>query len=156
MKEEKKKKVPGWVILVIVLVSIFMILPALAFMGIIVYFTFNDYEKTGIVEEGNYTIIDDNFKIDNTTVKGFYDKETDTYYITGTIKNTLEDECRNYVNISYDVYDKEGNLLGTANAYIDNLGKNQTWKFKAYYTDIDSKDVVSYKLDTVEHYNNFN
>ena len=85
----------------------------------------------------------------------FYDKETDTYYVTGTIKNTLEDECRNYVNISYNVYDKDGDLLGTANAYIDNLGKGQTWKFKAYYTDIDSKDVVSYKLDTVEHYNDF-
>ena len=56
----------------------------------------------------------------------------------------------------YNVYDKEGNLLGTANAYIDNLGKGQTWKFKAYYTDIDSKDVVSYKLDTVEHYNGLN
>ena len=155
MKEEKKKKIPGWAILIIVLVSIFMVLPVLVFIGITAYFIFSDYDETGIVEEGSYTIIDDSFKLDNTTVKGFYDKESDTYYITGTIKNTLEDESRNYVNISYNVYDKDGDLLGTANAYIDNLGKGQTWKFKAYYSDIDSKDVVSYKLDKVEHYNDF-
>ena len=156
MKKENKKKIPSWVILIIVLVSIFMVLPVLVFVGVTVYFAFNDFDKVEMIEKGNYTVIDDSFKIDNKTVKGFYDKETDTYYITGTIKNTLEDECRNYVNISYNVYDKEGNLLGTANAYIDNLGKGQTWKFKAYYTDIDSKDVVSYKLDTVEHYNGLN
>ena len=154
--KENKKKIPSWVILIIVLVSIFMVLPVLVFVGVTVYFAFNDFDKVEMIEDGNYTVIDDSFKIDNKTVKGFYDKETDTYYITGTIKNTLDDECRNYVNISYNVYDKEGNLLGTANAYIDNLGKGQTWKFKAYYTDIDSKDVVSYKLDTVEHYNGLN
>ena len=126
MKEENKKKIPSWVILVIVLVSIFMVLPVLVFVGVTVYFTFNDFDKVEMIEKGNYTVIDDSFEIDNKTVKGFYDKETDTYYITGTIKNTLEDECRNYVNLSYNVYDKEGILLGTANAYLDNLVKGQT------------------------------
>ena len=98
--KENKKKIPSWVILIIVLVSIFMVIPVLVFVGVTVYFTFNDFDKVEMIEKGNYTVIDDSFKIDNATVKGFYDKETDTYYITGTIKNTLEDECRNYVNIS--------------------------------------------------------
>lgn len=151
--KENKKKVPKWVILVVVCIVVFIILPMLAFIGFIAYSIFTNYE-TELIEEGNYTIIDKSLKIDNSLVKGFYDKDTDTYYVTGSISNT-DDECYNYVNISYNVYDKEGDLLGTANAYIDNLGKGQTWKFKAYYTDIDSKDVVSYKLNTVEHFNDY-
>ena len=49
MKEEKKKKISGWAILIIVLVSIFMILPVLVFIGITAYFIFSDYDEIGIV-----------------------------------------------------------------------------------------------------------
>ncbi len=155
-KEEKtinqKKKMPKWVILVIVLVLIFVALPFTVLTGVVAKYLFEGYPNK-IEEKGNYTIIDDTLRIDNTSIKSFYDKESNSYYITGSITNILKDENRHYIDISYDVFDKDGNLLGTANAYIDNLCKGKTWKFKAIYTDIDSKEIVNYKLNSIEHYN---
>lgn len=149
---DQKNKIPKWVILVIALVIIFIALPFTIITGVATKYLFTDYQNK-IEEKGNYTIIDDALRIDNTSIKSFYDKESNSYYITGSITNILKDENRHYIDISYDVFDKDGNLLGTANAYIDNLCKGKTWKFKAIYTDIDSKEIVNYKLNSIEHYN---
>lgn len=53
-----------------------------------------------------------------------------TYYVEGTVKNNRDIDYE-YVNIEFICYDAEGNSLGTAEDYSDNLLANQTWKFKA-------------------------
>jgi hypothetical protein len=50
------------------------------------------------------------------------------------------------VQISFNLYDKDGNQIGTAMDNINNLEPNGTWKFKAMGMDSDSNKAVKYKL----------
>lgn len=66
-----------------------------------------------------------------------------TIYINGTLKNNSGKEAT-YVQISFNLYDKDGNQIGTAFDNINHLEKDGTWKFKAFGSDPDK--VASYKL----------
>jgi flagellar basal body-associated protein FliL len=69
------------------------------------------------------------------------------FYITGTLKNNTN-RTTSYVQISFNLYDKDGNLVGSAFANVNNLEPNGTWKFKAMGMDT-NKSVTSYKLAKV-------
>ena len=49
------------------------------------------------------------------------------------------------MQVTYNLYDKDGVQLGTALANINNLEANGTWKFKAIGTG-EGSQVASYKL----------
>ena len=51
-------------------------------------------------------------------------------YISGVIKNNSGKDCT-YVQITFNLYDEDGNQIGTALDNINNLEKDGTWKFKA-------------------------
>lgn len=63
-------------------------------------------------------------------VAGGYDEIGFGYYIEGIVKNNT-DKDKGYVQITFNLYDADGNQLGTALDNINNLKAGGTWKFKA-------------------------
>ena len=51
-------------------------------------------------------------------------------YIEGTIKNNT-DKTYSYVQVTFNIFDANGNQLGTAVDNINNFQANGTWKYKA-------------------------
>jgi len=74
-------------------------------------------------------------------------KDSFAIHIEGIIKNNSGKEL-NYVQVTYNLFDKDGNQLGTAIANVNNLAKDGTWKFKAMGIDTDDA-VATYKLAEV-------
>lgn len=70
-----------------------------------------------------------------------------TTTISGTFTN-LTDSQLGYVSISYNLFDADGNQLGTAYANASNLDAGGTWKFEAVGMYGQAK-VASYKLADV-------
>lgn len=70
-----------------------------------------------------------------------------TTTISGTFTN-LTDSQLGYVSVSYNLFDADGNQLGTAYANTSNLDAAGTWKFEAVGM-YDQAKVASYKLADV-------
>ena len=70
-----------------------------------------------------------------------------TTTISGTFTN-LTDSQLGYVSVSYNLFDADGNQLGTAYANTSNLDAGGTWKFEAVGM-YDQANVASYKLADV-------
>lgn len=64
-------------------------------------------------------------------------------YIQGTIQNNTN-KSYSYVQVTFNLYDAEGNQLGTAMDNINNLEPNATWKYKAI--GLTTEKVHSYKF----------
>lgn len=67
--------------------------------------------------------------------------------VVGTFTNNSGAEI-GYVQVSYNLYDSDGNQIGTALANTSNLADGGTWKFEAYGTQGLDK-VASFKLGEV-------
>lgn len=89
---------------------------------------------------------------DDLTVEGNITESKDTYsmYLEGIVKNNTDDEMT-LVSISFNLYDKDGNLLGTAIDSITSLKAGGTWKFKAMslLTSDQLKEVTKWELEEV-------
>ena len=72
------------------------------------------------------------------------------YYIEGTVKNNSGKEA-GYIQVSFNLFDKDGNQVGTAIDNTTNLAKDGTWKFKAIGID-SNNNIASYKLAEVTGY----
>ena len=83
---------------------------------------------------------------------GDVEQETDQFatYLKGVIKNNSGKDCT-YVQVTFNLYDSDGNQIGTALDNINNLEKDGTWKFKAMGIDVDG-EVASYKLAEITGY----
>ena len=68
--------------------------------------------------------------------------------ITGRIRNNT---TRNYTYVQalFNVFDSEGNRVGSAIVNINNLRATETWKFKAVYFGSDGKQ---FNLNKIEGY----
>lgn len=95
----------------------------------------------------------ENGQVENSTAKkekfelvGEVETETDQFatYLKGIIKNNSGKDC-SYVQVTFNLYDAEGNQIGTALDNINNLEADGTWKFKAMGIDVDG-EIASYKL----------
>ncbi len=73
-----------------------------------------------------------------------------SYKITGILTNN-SGASRKYVQIEYNLYDADGNLLGTALDNINNLEDGGTWKFSAaaFVTSDELQNIASYELADV-------
>ena len=137
-----KKMIPLWVMIISVL-------------GIVLYCflfwkLFNSSFQYEVEKDGTILIDKERFTISN-EIKSYYDSDKETFYIVGTLKNNTTKQYCDIV-LNFAVYDLNGNILGNAYAYLDQMDKNETWKFKASYDDVDATDAVSYKLIEVEYY----
>ena len=50
----------------------------------------------------------------------------------------------------YTFYDKEGNVIGVASDYLEELDEGKTWKFDVEYVGASSGDIISYELTGLE------
>lgn len=104
-----------------------------------------------IIEKGNkgkFEIYDKTLYYEG--YEGDYDK---AYYITGSIKNSSK-SFASLAIITFNLYDKDKNVIGVAKASVTNLGIGVAKKFKAMSlsnTKVASK-VVSYDLKSIIKY----
>ena len=78
-------------------------------------------------------------------------KKDGLYTISGILKNNT-DKTYSYAQICFNVYDKDGNQLGTAVANVNNLDGNGTWKFEAIPLTMDYDEIQSFKYIGVDAY----
>ena len=57
-----------------------------------------------------------------------------------------------YVTIEYTLYDIEGNIIGVAEDYIDELDEKEKWRFSAEYYGINAKEISYYEMTLLEGY----
>lgn len=82
---------------------------------------------TGCTEDLENAVKEEKFSHE---ISNEYTDSIGTHYIEGIVKNENDKEY-SYVQIDFVCYDKDGNNLGTAMDNTNNLGANETWKFKA-------------------------
>ncbi len=96
---------------------------------------------------------DDNLNSTNNEVEKFslssdtagYNEGT-AFYIVGGVRNNL-DKQYSYVQVTFNLYNKDGAQVGTAMDNINNLEPNGIWKFKAM--GIVGEEVDTYKLTDI-------
>ena len=69
-------------------------------------------------------------------------------YIVGTIKNNSGME-KGYIEVTFTLYDADGNNIGTAFTNTNNLKEDGTWKFEAM---VFEDNVASFELNEVTGY----
>lgn len=75
--------------------------------------------------------------------EGEYDSFGSSIHITGQVKNN-SDKVLDYAQITFSLYDANGNVVGTAMDNIVNLGGGEIWSFDAL--GITSGEAESYKM----------
>ena len=65
--------------------------------------------------------------------------------IVGVVKNNTDKEY-DYLQISFTLYDAQGNVIDTAFANVNNIKPGGTWKFEAMFFE---EDVASWELDEI-------
>lgn len=147
-KIEAKRTSKWLVVLIIVIATIFTVLPIVGMVYAIFVFEDNIYTEFKQEDSGIISVNKD-IKISN--VEGFYNEEDDSYYVQGYLDNSSKNNLE-FLYIEYLVYDKNDVLLGTAYCSVDNLKSNTKWKYKAIYSDIDSSEISRFELSRVEFY----
>lgn len=148
----KSQRTPTWVIVLICIIPVlFVFITAL---------NIDDLEDTNSKNTTDQTQEKANKK-EKTTIKkerftledghtGSSDEYNVGYYIEGYIKNNTNRKY-SYVQVTFNLYDSEGNQLGTAIDNINNLEANGRWKFKAIALS-ETENIASYKLEKITGY----
>lgn len=145
----KPKRTSKWlVVLIVVVASIFTILPIVGMIYAFFEFDNSVYTEFKENESGQIVVKKDIVIYDS---KGFYNEEEKAYYVQGYLENNSKNDIE-YLYIEYLVYDKEGTLLGNAYGNVDILKAGTKWKFKAIYSDFDSNEASKFELSKVEFY----
>lgn len=76
--------------------------------------------------------------------RGYADEYGFSYYIEGTVTNNTS-RTYSYVQVTFNVYDENGSVIGSCWDNINNLEGNGTWKIKAICSG-EANDIKSYKL----------
>ena len=146
MEKEKKSKSKSkvWIIvLCVVLVILINLLP----VGLMIFGIFSSTSDFEVLDDGSVTINDGDLTIKSNQV-GQYNEKDECYYVEGLLTNNTDD-IYEYIDLTYTFYDDKGYILGNSSAYLEEIGKDDTWRFKVGYCEIDSKDVSSFKFDNV-------
>ena len=82
-----------------------------------------------------------------------YDQEFECYdvYLEGIVENT-EDKELTFCCVSFTLYDKDGNVIGTAEDYINNLKAGAKWRFSA--SGSMGYEPASFEIDELYGYDN--
>ena len=127
-KEQKKKKLPIWAIILIVIAVIFV-------LGSLVG---GDDETSTTNDDANKSsndVTDVETSSDNDLVlEDGYTAKLDEYGVTYNVEGYVtnnSDKDYTYVQIEFTAYDSEGNTLGTCLDNNSGLEKGGRWKFNA-------------------------
>lgn len=66
-------------------------------------------------------------------------------YIVGTIKNNTSKKT-SYIQVTFSIYDKDGNVIGSAIDNVNYIEPGGTWKFKAMILE---EEYDSFKFESV-------
>ena len=138
MNNKKNSKLPSWAIALIVLAFVLCLLPIVAILA----FVFIFYIFDNVDQINNDLSIDQN-------VTAIYDKDQNSYVLTGKVSN-ISDIPYYDIEIEYTFYDKDGNVIGVASDYLEELDEGKTWKFDVEYVGARSGDIISYELTGLE------
>lgn len=69
-------------------------------------------------------------------------------YIVGKVKNNSDDQY-SYVSVEFNLYDSQGNQIGSTMDNVSNLEPESTWRFKAL---VHEEGTTSYKLKEISGY----
>ena len=138
MNNKKNSKLPSWAIALIVLAFVLCLLPIVAILA----FVFIFYIFDNVDQINNDLSIDQN-------VTAIYDKDQNSYVLTGKVSN-ISDVPYYDIEIEYTFYDKDGNVIGVASDYLEELDEGKTWKFDVEYVGASSGDIISYELTVLE------
>lgn len=134
-------------------VQILIIVLLLLLIFTMLYFMFI-YEDNGEIVYSDYTIsaghIGEVKDFDPSyTVDGYQGDEHRAYYIEGKISSK---ENKGFTIITFNLYDKKDNLLGTAVAGLNELEKGKTYDFKALslIENVEVNKVDHYELKSIE------
>lgn len=138
-------------------VMVVLVIFVLIVVAIAIYFFFIYDDNSEIVYE-DYTIASGHVgKIEkydaSYTVDGYNGDTHKAYYITG---NITAEEDKDFTVITFNLYDKDDNLLGTAVGGLNEVKRGKTYSFKALSL-VENKDVVKidhYKIKSIELGNN--
>ena len=134
-KKEKNGKLPKWAVLLIIVLSLMVAVLGIMLVSLVAY--------TEINQENISTAL---------SIKkseGFYNSKTNTYSITGKITNNNEDDIEN-IQIDYNLYDKDNNIIGVATTYLEELKTGNTWKFTAEYTGPNAKNITHFDINKLD------
>lgn len=92
-------------------------------MLLCVSFTFTGCDFFGDNDKKLF-VSDENISIAHNEYIGY------TVTVTGTIENTTGKDL-SYISVEYKVYDSSNAIIGTALANANNIGKGETWRFRA-------------------------
>lgn len=142
-KQSKNKKV--WTIVGIIAGVLLGIMIISAILG-------TNSSRSGTSNDSNDKIYNDSnvgsykLEVTQTTLHVEYsDFLGYTAKIRGTAKN-ISKRNYSYASVEFSVYDVDGNNLGTALANINNLGKEETWRFEAILLATPKSKPISFKL----------
>ena len=144
IEEQPKKKLSKWLVVLIVLGCLYYLVPLGLFTVAIITDNFKVEYK--VLEDGSINIDKNKLTIQK-DVKGYYSEEKGAYYIEGKITNNTKKDY-NGINISYYVYNEEGEILGEASYFIQKLDAKKTWNFKLIYDEVDAKDAVKFEYNS--------
>lgn len=139
MKPEKKK-MPKWLKILLIVLGVILIISGI--VGI------DDDESTSTTAPEN--------KVTTTKalprfslIESYKSDESNSYfyYIEGKVQNN-KDRDYDYVQITFNTYDKEGNMIGTCVDNNSGLNANGVWKFKAI-CDNGVNDIEKYELKEI-------
>ena len=99
----------------------------------------------------NYEIVDDAIYVekDKAYIKvtnSYYDAEDEVYIIEAYLENTSLDD---YISLSFNLYDKDGVVLGSAIGDVTLNKEDKRYKIKSVYYDNDAGLVSSYKITDI-------
>src|SRR5574344_595289 len=132
----KKSQSPKWIKPIVILLIFIIVVSAIA-NGANGNKTTNN--KTN---DEKFTLLDG--------TKGYADEYGIAYYIEGTVKNNTDKEY-SYVQVNFNVYDKDSNNIGSCLSNNNNFEAHGSWKFKAICSG-DAKSVASFKLKEITGY----
>lgn len=90
--------------------------------------------------------------VDGFEVVESFTEERDEFalYISGKVKNKKGRDL-NYVQVIFNLYDKDGAHIGTAIDNINSVKEDGVWKFKAIALE-NAEDVASWELDSIDSF----
>lgn len=131
-------------------VKIFLLLLVIVLVLVlsVKYFFKNDFSSNGSISYDNYVIERGHSgkleKYDPShTVEGYKGGKDQAYYITGRITSKVD---KGFILITFNLYDQNNKVLGTAVAGLSAVKKDKTYDFKALSL-IESK-----YNDNIDHY----
>lgn len=141
-QSNEKKKMPTWLIIVLAVFGLIIIAG--------VFYKITDSNASQSDSDTN-TNTNSTIKKEDLTLEdghhGYLDDSGFAYYIEGYITNNGNKEY-SYVQITFNSYDSEGNLLGSCLDNVNKLDANGRWNFKAMCVS-EAKNIASYKLDKI-------